>query len=386
MSREEIPAPAIRLFYSYSHNDEALLKKLRNHLSLLRQQSLINEWHDRNIDAGADWKYQIDVHLNNAHIILLLISSDFIASEYCYSIEMQQALDKHEAGSARVIPVLIRPADWKTAPFAKLQVLPRNAQPITTWENQDLAYEEIAIEIRAVVTQNRSKNFDQIDLGMKNDGSKASTNKNEHRHIEISEIGRSGGKEGSIPASIVDKLNTLHRYQKIASELKRVHNMLHEIENSLVGLTTIFQVPLLLNENEERTNLKGWLFARRNVVRKEIDHMSIKLLTIRPLWQEVRSKIDDLKYFASKEMIALDEPAFIFDSTGVRGPLWIIELLGLQNDFEANMRKQNANEMNDLSFDLLETCRAHLRSIDKELLKTVKEADTLSDNILRSVQ
>jgi hypothetical protein len=141
----------INVFYSYAHVDATLRDELDNHLSLLRQSGFITQWYDRNISAGTDWVDQIDQHLNTAHIILLLVSSDFLASNYCYSIEMKRALERHEAGEARVIPILLRPVDWQEAPFAKLQVLPQNASPVTAWTDRDLAFRDIAIQLRNVV-------------------------------------------------------------------------------------------------------------------------------------------------------------------------------------------------------------------------------------------
>src|SRR5205085_5289211 len=99
------PVQSIELFYSYAHEDERLRKELEKHLALMKRQKLISAWHDRNIGAGTEWANEIDTHLNTARIILLLISPDFIASDYCYSIEMTRALERHKAGEARVIPI-----------------------------------------------------------------------------------------------------------------------------------------------------------------------------------------------------------------------------------------------------------------------------------------
>ncbi|HWS83903.1 MAG TPA: toll/interleukin-1 receptor domain-containing protein [Ktedonobacteraceae bacterium] len=154
-SKPKVLDDQITLFYSYAHNDESLRNELDKHLSLLRNQGLIAQWHDRDITAGTEWANQINDHLNTAHIILLLISSDFLGSEYCYSIEMKRALERHEIGEARVIPILLRPVDWRDAPFSMLQALPKNAQPITTWKNRDLAFEDIAKQIRKVVDELR---------------------------------------------------------------------------------------------------------------------------------------------------------------------------------------------------------------------------------------
>src|SRR5579872_2005151 len=98
MDVEETQASSFQIFYSYAHSDEMMRDKLHRHLSLLRQQGFISESYDRDIDASTNWENQIDVRLNTAHIILLLISADFIASKYCYCIEMERALKRHELG------------------------------------------------------------------------------------------------------------------------------------------------------------------------------------------------------------------------------------------------------------------------------------------------
>ncbi len=143
----------IELFYSYAHSDERLRKRLETHLSALRQQGVITEWHDRKIIAGTDWKQSIDAHLTTAAVILLLISPDFLASDYCYGVEMQRALARHAAGDACVIPVILRPVDWQGTPFAQLQCVPTEAKPVTTWTNRDEAFRDVATAIRIAIEQ-----------------------------------------------------------------------------------------------------------------------------------------------------------------------------------------------------------------------------------------
>jgi tetratricopeptide (TPR) repeat protein len=143
----------IEVFYSYAHKDETFRNKLETHLSLLRRQGLITEWHDRHILPGADWSQAIDDHLEHASVILLLISADFLASDYSFGIEMQRALERHQANEARVIPILLRPVDWDNAPFAHLQALPTGAKPITTWRNRDAAFTDVAAGIRRVIEE-----------------------------------------------------------------------------------------------------------------------------------------------------------------------------------------------------------------------------------------
>jgi len=141
----------VEIFFSYSHKDEMLRDELAKHLSIMKRQGIIDAWHDRAITAGSEWEGEINTHLNSAQIILLLISADFLASDYCYDIELKRAMERHEAGEAQVIPIILKPVDWNGATFGKLQALPKNAQPITTWHSQDEAFLNVAQGIRKVV-------------------------------------------------------------------------------------------------------------------------------------------------------------------------------------------------------------------------------------------
>lgn len=141
----------VKIFFCYAHEDEFLLNKLKTHLKPLQRQGLIDIWHDRDINAGLEWESEINKHLASADIILLLISPDFINSEYCYSIEMAHALERYQRGEVRVIPIILRPVDWKGAPFGRLQCLPTNAKPVKDWQNRDQALLDVAIGIRKVV-------------------------------------------------------------------------------------------------------------------------------------------------------------------------------------------------------------------------------------------
>jgi hypothetical protein len=150
------PVAPTSLFYSYSHRDEALRKKLETHLSLLQEEGIISGWHDRRIVAGTEWDGAISEKLDQAGIILLLVSADFLASKYCRDFEVARAMQRHEAGTARVIPVILRSVDWHTAPFGKLEALPRDGKPVTSWKNRDEAFTDIARGIREAVKGLRS--------------------------------------------------------------------------------------------------------------------------------------------------------------------------------------------------------------------------------------
>jgi TIR domain len=150
----------LNLFVSYAHKDEDLRDQLATHLRLLERQGVISSWHDRKISPGIDWVKDIDENLSTADIVLLLISSDFLASDYCYDEELQQALANHKSGRTRVIPVVLRPCDWTSAPFGNLQALPiahgTGAKPVTTWDNRDEAFLAIAQGIRRVAQELRA--------------------------------------------------------------------------------------------------------------------------------------------------------------------------------------------------------------------------------------
>ena len=143
---------ALKLFFSYSHKDEPLRDELSNHLKILEHQKLIASWHDRKILPGDEWDHQITVNQDTADIILLLISSDFIASRYCWDIEIKRAMELHESGKTCVIPVILRSADWTNAPFSKLQAVPKNAQPVTSFPDKDAAFQFVTQQIRQVAT------------------------------------------------------------------------------------------------------------------------------------------------------------------------------------------------------------------------------------------
>lgn len=146
-------ATPIEIFCSYAHEDEVWLRKLETHLSLLKRQGLISLWHDRLVAAGTNWAKDIDTHLETASVILLLVSADFLASDYCVGVEMKRALERQEAGEARVIPILVRPVDWNNAPFAHLQALPTDAKPLVTWEFLEMALSDIAAGIRRAIEE-----------------------------------------------------------------------------------------------------------------------------------------------------------------------------------------------------------------------------------------
>jgi hypothetical protein len=133
-------AGAVSVFFSYCHQDEDLRNELGRHLKLLERAGLIQGWHDRKIVPGEEWAAEIDNHLYTCDVILLLLSADFFASDYCSEIETPVALERHRASAACAIPVVLRPVMWRQSPLAALQALPKNATPVAAWTSRDEAF------------------------------------------------------------------------------------------------------------------------------------------------------------------------------------------------------------------------------------------------------
>ena len=138
------------VFFSYAHEDEVLRDELETHLKLLQRQGLISTWHDRKIPLGGNWDREIDRSLEQADLVLLLVSADFVASDYCWDNEVKRALERHAAKETTVVPILLRPCDWRKAPFSNLQGLPTDMIAVTAWANRDAAWTDVASGVRAI--------------------------------------------------------------------------------------------------------------------------------------------------------------------------------------------------------------------------------------------
>jgi len=138
----------LRLFISYCHKDVSLRVTLGDHLAALQREGVIETWHDRLISAGQEWAGEIKAELEAADIILCLVSAGFLASPYCQDKELKRALERHGAGEALVIPVILKPSDWSSSALGPLQALPANAKPVTKWSNRDEAFTSVAQGIR----------------------------------------------------------------------------------------------------------------------------------------------------------------------------------------------------------------------------------------------
>lgn len=147
------PQEPLDVFYSYAHEDKRFVKALIASLGLLRQQGIIKNLFDCEIVPGQEWDAVIKQQLDQAEIILLCVSADFLNSDYIFRVELETAMARHHAGTATVIPIILRPVDWAGAPFAKIQALPRKALAVTSWPNMDEAFTDVARGIRRAVEE-----------------------------------------------------------------------------------------------------------------------------------------------------------------------------------------------------------------------------------------
>lgn len=159
MTLADLPKP-IKMFYCYAPEDRRLFKQFKKQLAPLERLKTIGGWAIYEIRAGRDRAREIEMHLNTANIILLLVSPDFLASDLCYSIAIEQVLARHLKRETLVIPVLLRPALWQVTLLGNLQALPRNNKPITTWRDRDAAFLDVVIELWRLIKELMKEDYE----------------------------------------------------------------------------------------------------------------------------------------------------------------------------------------------------------------------------------
>lgn len=152
----------IEVFISYSKQDKELRDGLLAHMRPLEREGIIT-WHDRQILPGTEWDEEIKARLNAADIILLLISADFLATDYCTQVEIPEALRRHEAGEATVMPVILRSCGWKYTPLAKIQAYPEKAKPVVSWTYIDEAYTNVVDGVYLAATKIKEQRSQQAE-------------------------------------------------------------------------------------------------------------------------------------------------------------------------------------------------------------------------------
>ena len=159
----------IKVFYSYSHKDEDFKNALETHFAVLRNDNLIDEWHDGKINAGDDWNEEIQKNMDDAHIILLLFSPDFIDSKACQK-EVKRALELKKEKGTIFIPVILRPCSWEELDdIFNIQALPKDKNPVSKWDNNDEAWQSVYEGIKAQVESMRNKLTPTLNNDFEND-------------------------------------------------------------------------------------------------------------------------------------------------------------------------------------------------------------------------
>lgn len=168
--------PPFAVFYSYAREDAKLLDEFSSHLASMKRENWIEEWFDGDILPGHSWSEHIKDRLRRADIIVFLVSADFIRSEYCWMTELQFALRARKQGVVEVVPVIIRPVDWRRTPLGELHALPSEAKPVTEWVLRDTAWTNVAEGMRRLVvgiTQRRMRlRINAIDPSRSNEENK----------------------------------------------------------------------------------------------------------------------------------------------------------------------------------------------------------------------
>ena len=268
----------VKIFFCYAHEDEPLLRQLKSHLIPLKRQGLIDFWYDRDISAGTEWEQEISQHLNSAQIILLLVSPDFMASDYINNVELKRALERHDSGEARVIPLILRHVYWQEEPLGKLQALPTDGKPVqsSSWYNLDEAFLDIVKGISKAVeklTTKSSSNSQEIPvpttqlaaseshqdkpsdtvtvLGVSERiPAKVMAKVNPNQTLRVSMLGPSGVGKTSILATMYDQLENVITRTDLQVRLKTEEfNILYD---RLISLKRLFATDSLVpNQTQE---------------------------------------------------------------------------------------------------------------------------------------
>ena len=182
----------MKAFISYSHRDDWARERLHTHLEMLRRDGQIEDWYDREIQAGVDIDQEISGQLESCELFLPLVSPDFLASRYCYEREMSRALERHHAGEVRVVPIIIEPCDWANSPLKRLKALPRSGKPVVEWTNHNTAFLDVVTELRRVVADGTVRTS---DAGATPPGARVSASRRYRVKRDFDEIDRSDFRE-----------------------------------------------------------------------------------------------------------------------------------------------------------------------------------------------
>jgi len=274
----------IGVFYIYAPRDSEQQNELARYLKTPALRGMILEVYDRAMPPDAEWAEKIITYMDAARIYLVLVSSDFIAN-YCERLEVKRALERHLSGEARVIPILLYSTSLENTPLSGLQSLPKNGKPVMTWENQRLAYEDIAIDIHKLAAELKIKDqTPQETPTVNSDFHKYPDSKTRGQASALASEAEAADSELQAPFHISSIFDELRHFQKKVSVLKGVHNMLHEVEWALIGLNATIRLQLKFHEERESKKVAAAWFLRK----REIGPSAINFRTVEVFWQQVR--------------------------------------------------------------------------------------------------
>jgi TIR domain len=140
-----------KAFISYSHADEHALERLEKHLAVLLREKTLVQWVDQKILAGGEINAEISKNLEACDLFIALVSPDFLASNYCYEREMTRAIERHDAGRLRLVPIIVQPCDWKSSPLQRFKALPKDGKPVSDWTNENNAWLNVVTQLRRLI-------------------------------------------------------------------------------------------------------------------------------------------------------------------------------------------------------------------------------------------
>ena len=318
----------IKTFFCYAHEDKKLLEKLRKQLKPLEREGLIEMWYDGDISAGTEWEPVIGERLNTAEIILLLVSPDFIDSDYCYRIEMIQAVGRHECGEACVIPIILRPIYWQKAPFGKLQALPKDGKPVVgpSWHNQEEALFNIQEGIRAVVEEMTKRLLNKPSLQTLQ-VSKPTEGKSQPSPVDHS--------EGFANTERIVKLNLDEESR--AQLLEDIQKMIHA--EQLLSEADKYPSPLGLMEKEKLVQqaVALWPDFEQRAFRQLGIEMSIPVINgfkMTTLGYSSRLRKDEIEWLTNSAISYLEETVLPTVTPDTEGLLYLACMYGYRGRFD----------------------------------------------------
>lgn len=354
---------SISIFISYSHVDEAYKNKLEKHLSLMKRNNIITTWSDRKIIAGEEWDKRIKSELELSQIILLLVSVDFLDSDYCYDVEIKRAIERHEKGEAIVIPIILRKCDWQNTSFNKLQALPKDAKPVKSHEDEDDAFYSIAEGIKNSVN----------DLRKRQEELKKNENINPENDLTIFHKLKA---ECDTPPNILHWVGRNDEISQMATDLNKVIFISGIGGQGKSGLASHY-VKVVAQKNN-KWEFWDWRDCQEKENRIHTKIISIiSRLTNRRIEanQIAEERIDDLIELFFQEL-GKRQVIFVFDNIDAYIEFENFQLIGaVQKLYKAALSKEHNSKF-------IFTCRSAINDVDPELLQIKLKGLTLQQTEL----